>query len=208
MQYGRQPRIKPQPIRSRVCVAYGTKISQLTATINGVTTEISDISSVVNATDAKLSAYLTLRIKVDANGRQYVAGMTQSIEDTDQGMQSNTIFLQDRFSIMNAAGGNPQIIFTTQGNQVITNSAVIDDATIGFAKIKDDMQSSAIGAAGNPLWKLNKNGSLIMTGQNAGGGYLTNNENILQVYEGKGFRILRLKIWGSLCLQDYKYEIR
>ncbi|MBG6247024.1 MULTISPECIES: phage tail tip fiber protein [Symbiopectobacterium] len=89
--------------------AQATQITSLTSTVNGVTSEISDISSVVNGTDAKLSAYRTLRIKIDADGRQYVAGMTQSIEDTDEGMQSNTIFLQDRFSIMNAAGGKSAI---------------------------------------------------------------------------------------------------
>ncbi|WP_440863262.1 host specificity protein J [Symbiopectobacterium purcellii] len=138
--------------------AQATQLTQLTSTVNGVTTQISDISSIVNGTDAKLSAYRTLRIKVDANGRQYVAGMTQSIEDTDQGMQSNTIFLQDRFSIMNAAGGNPQLIFTTQGDQVIINSAIIGKGTITDLMIGDLIKSKNY-SAGVSGWMINKDGT-------------------------------------------------
>ncbi|MEC5321077.1 DUF1983 domain-containing protein, partial [Brenneria populi subsp. brevivirga] len=157
--------------------AQATQISQLTSTVNGVKTEISDVSSALNSTNTKLSVYRTMRIKVDANGRSYVAGMTQSIEDTDSGMQSNTIFLQDRFSIMNAAGGSPQLIFTTQGNQVIINDVVIGTATIDgtkiknatitganikdlsvdFAKITDTLRSSNF-ATGKSGWNLPKSG--------------------------------------------------
>lgn len=168
--------------------AQGTQISQLTATVNGVTTEISDISSIVNGTDAKLSAYRTLRIKVDANGRQYVAGMTQSIEDTDQGMQSNTIFLQDRFSIMNAAGGNPQLIFTTQGNQVIINSAVIGDATITRAKLTDSLQSDNYIAGQRGLYFNFTTGQIENNGATSGGGRMSQSNKKIEVYDANNIR--------------------
>lgn len=175
--------------------AQGTQISQLTATVNGVSTEISDISSVVNGIDDKLSASRTIKVGVDANGKQYLAGIGLDVSNSTAGMQSSIILLADRTSIMTNVDSAPVPIFTTQGTQEILNSVVIGDATIGFIKIKDDVQSSATGAGGSPLWKLNKDGSLVMTGPNVGDGYLTINGNLFQVYDGTGFRILRMGIW-------------
>ncbi|WP_252320647.1 phage tail tip fiber protein [Candidatus Symbiopectobacterium endolongispinus] len=170
--------------------AQGTQISQLTATVNGVSTEISDISGVVNATDAQLSAYRTLRIKVDANGRQYVAGMTQNIEDTDQGIQSNTIFLQDRFSIMNAAAGKPQLIFTTQGNQVIIDSAVIGSAAITRAKLSDSLQSDNYISGQRGLYLNFSTGQIENNGETAGEGRMMQSNNKIEVFDENNVRLV------------------
>lgn len=114
----------------------GTKVGE-------VSTSISDVSKTVNNLNGKVSAYRTMKVEVDNNGRQYVAGMTMGVENTSAGMQSNVIFIQDRFSIMNHANGNPQMVFTTQGNQVVINDAVIGNGTITNAKIKDASIDSA-----------------------------------------------------------------
>ncbi|MFT8212262.1 MAG: DUF1983 domain-containing protein [Symbiopectobacterium sp.] len=117
--------------------AQGAQISQLTATVNGATTKISDISQVVNGIDGKLSASRTIKVGVDANGKQYLAGICLDVSNSTTGMQSNIILLADRTSIMTNAGGTPTPVFTTQGTQAILNSVVIGDATITSAKIKD-----------------------------------------------------------------------
>lgn len=141
----------------------GTKVGE-------VSTSISDVSKTVNNLNGKVSAYRTMKVEVDNNGRQYVAGMTMGVENTSAGMQSNVIFLQDRFSIMNHANGNPQMVFTTQGNQVVINDAVIGNGTITNAKIKDaSIDSAKIGNViqsdnyqyGVSGWQLIKNSGTL-----------------------------------------------
>ena len=118
-------------------------IQSINTKVGDVSTSISDVSKTVNNLDGKISAHRTIKVEVDNKGQQYVAGMTMGVDNTDKGMQSNVIFLQDRFSIMNAANGNPQTIFTTHGNQVVINDAVIGNGTITDAKIKNASITSA-----------------------------------------------------------------
>lgn len=145
--------------------AQGTQISQLTATVNGATTKISDISQAVNGIDGKLSASRTIKVGVDANGKQYLAGIGLDVSNSTTGMQSNIILLADRTSIMTNAGGTPTPVFTTQGTQAVLNSVVIGDATITSAKIKDaaitgakfsDNISSDNYIAGSSGWKISR----------------------------------------------------
>ncbi|WP_413542247.1 DUF1983 domain-containing protein [Candidatus Symbiopectobacterium sp. NZEC127] len=145
--------------------AQGTQISQLTATVNGATTKISDISQAVNGIDGKLSASRTIKVGVDANGKQYLAGIGLDVSNSTTGMQSNIILLADRTSIMTNAGGTPTPVFTTQGTQAVLNSVVIGDATITSAKIKDaaitgakfsDNISSDNYVAGSSGWKISR----------------------------------------------------
>ncbi|OTQ56869.1 DUF1983 domain-containing protein [Gilliamella sp. A7] len=118
-------------------------IQSINTKVGDVSTSISDVSKTVNNLDGKVSAQRSIKVKVDSKGQQYAAGMSIGVENTDKGMQSNVIFLQDRFSIMNTADGNPQTIFTTQGNQVIISNTVIGNGTITDAKIKDASITSA-----------------------------------------------------------------
>ena len=117
--------------------ATAKSIQAINTKVGDVTTSISDVSETVNNLNGKISAHRTMKVEVDNKGQQYIAGMTMGVENTDQGMQSNVIFLQDRFSIMNSANGNPQTIFTTQGNQVIINELVLGKGTINETHIKD-----------------------------------------------------------------------
>ncbi|OCG04243.1 hypothetical protein A9G15_03855 [Gilliamella apis] len=118
-------------------------IQSINTKVGDVSTSISDVSKTVNNLDGKISAHRTMKVEVDNKGQQYVAGMTMGVENTDKGMQSNVIFLQDRFSIMNAADGDPQVIFTTHGNQVIINDAAIGKGSITDAHIKDGSITNA-----------------------------------------------------------------
>lgn len=129
--------------QGNVITSQANSISSINTHIGNVSAQVNDVSKAIQDTNGKLSAYRTMRVEVDNNGRQYVAGMTMGVENTSAGMQSNVIFLQDRFSIMNHANGNPQMVFTTQGNQVVINDAVIGNGTITNAKIKDASIDSA-----------------------------------------------------------------
>lgn len=135
--------------------ATAKSIQAINTKVGDVSTTISDVSETVNNLNGKVSAHRTMKVEVDDKGQQYVAGMTMGVENTETGMQSNVIFLQDRFSIMNSANGNPQTVFTTHGNQVVINDAVIGDASITNTKIGNVIESNNFreGVFG---WQLSK----------------------------------------------------
>ncbi|OCG21147.1 hypothetical protein A9G11_08390 [Gilliamella sp. wkB108] len=136
--------------------AMAQSIQNITTQVGDVSTSISDVSKTVNNLDGKVSAQRTMKVEVDNKGQQYVAGMTMGVEQTSAGTQSNVIFLQDRFSIMNRAGGTPNVIFTTNGDQVIIKDTAIGNGSITNAKIGNVIQSDNFkeGVSG---WQLSKN---------------------------------------------------
>ena len=181
--------------------ATAKSIQAINTKVGDVSTTISDVSETVNNLNGKVSAHRTMKVEVDDKGQQYVAGMTMGVENTEHGMQSNVIFLQDRFSIMNSANGNPQTVFTTHGDQVIINDAVIGDGTITNAKIKDASITSAKIAnsiqsdnyvQGRTGWVLHKNGQFEINGIFEGQSkVLINNEGV-KVFDERG--LLRVKL--------------
>ncbi|GLW38460.1 hypothetical protein Pcaca04_23960 [Pectobacterium carotovorum subsp. carotovorum] len=169
----------------------GTQINSLTATVNGVSAEISDVSSIVNGMDAKMSAYRSIKVAVDANGRQYIAGIGLDVSNSTTGMQANIIMLADRFTMMTTAGGVPTPIFTNQGTQVILRSTVIGDATINFAKITDSLQSSDY-ISGQRGWKIPKNGAWELNGEVSGSGRLSMSGTAIKLIDNNN--IARIEI--------------
>ncbi|MNI39314.1 hypothetical protein D3C73_934940 [compost metagenome] len=70
------------------------------------------------------------------------------IENTPAGMQSQVLFLADRFAVMNTANGATATPFVIQNGQVIINNALIGTAAITNAMIADAQITYAkIGAA-------------------------------------------------------------
>ncbi|MDS0957849.1 phage tail tip fiber protein, partial [Enterobacter hormaechei] len=106
-------------------------------------------------------AMYSIKVAVDANGKQYATGMGIGVENTPSGMQSQVLFLADRFAVMMQAGGTPTIVFTTQNGQLIIRDAVIGEGTIGNSKIGNYIQSSTWDGTGNVGWHINKSGYAV-----------------------------------------------
>lgn len=60
--------------------------------------------------------------------------------------------------------------------------------------IGDTIQSNTTGAGGAPRWKLDKNGTLTMTGPNSGG-YLRVTDSAIEVFDSAGTRRVVMGIW-------------
>lgn len=151
-------------------------------------------SIVVEELKSDLEVMYSIKLGLDANGRYYGAGMGLGISNTPEGMQSQVLFVADRFAILNQINGQVSSPFIVQGGQTIINNAVIGDATIQFAKIGDDVQSTNY-VPGQTGWRLGKTGSLEFNGQVAGGGRLSMNNQVLQVFDQNGTLRVRLGIW-------------
>lgn len=177
--------------RANADSAMASQISSVQSTANGNTAAIQTTATALTGLDDELSTMYSIKLGIDNQGRYYSAGMGIGIENTPSGMQSQVIFLADRFAIMNQVNGLASIPFVVQGGQTIINSAVIGNATIGFAKINDDVQSTNY-VAGVSGWRLRKDGSFEINGSVAGQGRLTMNNRALKVYDASN--VLRVQL--------------
>ncbi|EHK3214768.1 phage tail protein, partial [Enterobacter hormaechei] len=138
--------------------ATATQINGITATINGHTSAISTNAQAIANVSGDLKAMYSIKVAVDANGKQYAAGMGIGVENTPSGMQSQVLFLADRFAVMAQAGGAVTLPFVIQNGQVFIRETFIQDGTIGNAKIGSYIQSSTWDGTGNVGWHINKSG--------------------------------------------------
>ena len=171
--------------------ATAQSIQSINTAVGEVSTVISDVSETVNNLNGKVSAHRTIKVEVDGKGQQYAAGMSIGVENTDQGMQSNVIFLADKFMVMNQANGNPVPAFIVKDGNVIMNSAVFGHASINFATISDTIQSENY-TPGRSGWKLFKNGAFEINSSFGGLGRVLINSDGMSVYDENG--VLRVKL--------------
>ncbi|WP_116330088.1 phage tail protein, partial [Enterobacter hormaechei] len=121
--------------------ATATQINDITATINGHTSAITTNAQAIANVNGDLKAMYSIKVAVDANGKQYAAGMGIGVENTPSGMQSQVLFVADRFAVMAQAGGAVTLPFVIQNGQVFIRETFIQDGTIGNAKIGNYIQS-------------------------------------------------------------------
>lgn len=173
--------------------ATATQINGITATVNGHTSAITTNAQAIANVNGGLSAMYNIKVAVDANGRQYAAGMGIGVENTPGGMQSQVLFLADRFAVMMQAGSTPTIVFTTQNGQLIIRDAVIGDGTISNAKIGNFIQSNNY-VAGSAGWKLDKGGTFEINGV-AGGGRMLITSTLIRIYDSNNVLRVRMGLW-------------
>lgn len=102
----------------------------------------------------------SIKVGLDANGRQYAAGMGIGVQNTPNGMQSQVIFLADRFAVMSQAGAAVTLPFVIQNGQTFINDAFFRDASIQFGKITDSLKSdNFVSGPGGAGWNLPKSGN-------------------------------------------------
>ncbi|EFB4108333.1 host specificity protein J [Escherichia coli O53] len=146
--------------------ASATKINSITVTVNGQTAAINQTAQAVADVNGNLSAMYNIKVAIDANGRQYAAGMGIGVQNTPSGMQSQVLFLADRFAVMAQAGGTVSLPFVIQNGQTFIrdtfiqnasiSSAKIADAAITNAKISGNIASSGYKVSGKGGWVLSK----------------------------------------------------
>ncbi|MBE4903144.1 host specificity protein J, partial [Enterobacter cloacae complex sp. P9RS] len=94
-----------------------TQINAITATINGNTAAITTNAQAIANVNGQLSAMYNIKVGVTSNGQYYAAGMGIGVENTPSGMQSQVIFLADRFAVTSAAGNSVSLPFVIQNGQ-------------------------------------------------------------------------------------------
>ena len=171
--------------------ATATQINGITATINGHTSAITTNAQAIANVSGDLKAMYSIKVAVDANGKQYAAGMGIGVENTPSGMQSQVLFLADRFAVMAQAGGAVTLPFVIQNGQVFIRETFIQDGTIGNAKIGNYIQSNNY-VAGSVGWRLDKGGTFENYGSTAGEGAMKQTNQTISVNDANN--VLRVQI--------------
>jgi predicted phage tail protein len=138
--------------------AMATQVNSITATVNGHTSAITTNAEAIANVNGDLKAMYSIKVGLSSNGQYYAAGMGIGVENTPSGMQSQVIFLADRFAVTHQAGATVTLPFVIQNGQTIIRDTVIGDGTIGNLKIGSYIQSSTWDGTGNVGWHINKSG--------------------------------------------------
>ncbi|MCM7752370.1 DUF1983 domain-containing protein [Enterobacter hormaechei] len=157
--------------------ATATQINGITATVNGHTSAITTNAQAIANVNGQLSAMYNIKVGVTSNGQYYAAGMGIGVENTPSGMQSQVIFLADRFAVTSQAGSTVSLPFVIQNGQTFINDALFRDASIQFGKITDSLQSNNY-VAGSAGWRWGKDGTMQNYGSDSSGGMKQTNVTI------------------------------
>ena len=171
--------------------ATATQINAITATVNGHTASITTNAQAIANVNGQLSAMYNIKVGVTSNGQYYAAGMGIGVENTPSGMQSQVIFLADRFAVTTMVGGTVTLPFVIQNGQAIIRDTVIGDGTISNAKIGNYIQSNNY-VAGSVGWKLDKSGTFENYGSTAGEGAMKQTNQTISVKDGNN--VLRVQV--------------
>ncbi|MDX7624519.1 TipJ family phage tail tip protein [Enterobacter bugandensis] len=171
--------------------ATATQINAITATINGHTAAITTNAEAIANVNGQLSAMYSIKVGLSSNGQYYAAGMGIGVENTPSGMQSQVIFLADRFAVTTAAGNSVALPFVIQNGQTFISASFIQDGTIENAKIGNYIQSNNY-VSGVQGWRLDKAGTFENYGSTAGEGAMKVTNQTISVKDASN--VLRVQI--------------
>ena len=176
--------------------ATAQQLIQLGTTVGNQQTAIQQNTSIINDVNGKVTASWSVKMQYNSGTGQYIAaGVGLGIENGPAGLQSQFLVSADRFAIVNTiAGGAIAVPFAVQGGQVFMNSAFIQDASIGNAKIGFFIQSDNY-IAGVQGWRIDKAGNFELNSPLGGGARQVINNNGGKVFDENGVKRYQ---WGNL----------
>ena len=153
------------------------KTNSMTVTLNGQTAAITQNAQATADLSGNINAMYNIKVGVSRNGVLYAAGMGIGVQNSPSGMQSQVVFLADRFAVMTQVGGAVTLPFVIQNGQTFIRDSFIQDGTITNAKIGAFIQSDTY-VPGSYGWHLNKNGTFENYGSDATGAMKQTNTTI------------------------------
>ncbi|HFI6433340.1 TPA: host specificity protein J [Escherichia coli] len=167
------------------------QISEVTASINGQSVLIEENKTAIAGISGDMSASWSIKIATDNNGTKYAAGMSLGLTGNGSEVQSQCIFLVDRFVLMTGENGSYQTPFYVTNGAMYVREAFIKDASITNAKIGAYIQSSNY-VSGSTGWRLDKSGTFENYGGIPGGGAMKMTNDTISVKDSNG--VLRVQI--------------
>ncbi|HCF2415306.1 host specificity protein J [Pseudomonas paraeruginosa] len=179
-------------VRANEIEAQAKRVETVQAQTSANGAAIQTTQSVVASLDQGVKAMYSVKLQAHANGQQYATGFQLGFDSSTS--VTTMAFQADRFLWFNSSSGQTVAPVSIVGGQMFINNAMIQDGSITNAKIGNVIQSTALGANGEPLWRLDKAGSLTMNSATSGG-FMRQTAEATKVYDAN--LVLRVQI-GNL----------
>jgi len=128
--------------------ALATQTTELTSQVGDTKALVQQTAEALVDLDGDLKAMYSIKVGVDVNGRYYGAGMGIGVENTPGGMQSQVIFVADRFAVMQSINGLPQAFFAIENGQTVIQSAFISKLAVQTAMVGSTIYSQSVVPSG------------------------------------------------------------
>ncbi|WP_407668309.1 host specificity protein J [Paraburkholderia bannensis] len=176
--------------------ALATQITTVQAQADANTAAVQTVASSYADLNGRVAASYQIKTQITSNGRTYIAGIGVGVDNSSGVVESTVLLSASRVAILDPNGSAVTSPFVVQGGQVFISQALIGTGWITNLMIGDVIQSTAVGANGQPRWKLDKNGTLTLNGANGGSGYMTLTDSTLLVYDNNNVLRVRLGLWS------------
>lgn len=179
--------------------AQGTIVSQLKSTVGDSTALISEMSETVATLDGQVSTSTVVKHEVTADGKIYAAGFALGLNYEGGTVESQFLVRADTFAILNQTTGSSVTTspFMVVDGVTYIKVAMIQNAAIGSAKFTEWLESDAIGPGGVPVLRLNfRTGEIQLNANVSGGGRMTLNNQVIEVFDAANMRRVRMGIWA------------
>ncbi|WP_338568685.1 host specificity protein J [Pseudomonas canadensis] len=153
----------------------------------GAQVEIDELKS-------ELAAMYSIKTQLTVDGKPYLAGIGVGVENNEGIITSQVLIAASRFAIVDPNTTNVFYPFVVQGNAAYIDTAFIRNGSITMLKIGEALQSDDY-VPGTTGWRLAKSGGIEFNGTVAGGGRLTMNNQLIQIFDGNNVRRVRLGIF-------------
>ncbi|HGY0709274.1 TPA: host specificity protein J [Vibrio cholerae] len=150
-----------QIVRAEADYALAQQIQTISAQVDDAEAVIQQTSEALVELDGSIKANWQVKTQVTADGKVVQAGMGLGASiGADGTVRSEFLVMADTVGFLNTINGqiHTPFVFDTVNDTVYLSSAIIGNATISFAKIANDIQSTNY-QAGVSGWRLDKNGN-------------------------------------------------
>ncbi|WP_154947963.1 DUF1983 domain-containing protein, partial [Pseudomonas fluorescens] len=177
--------------RASADAALSSQITTVQAVANSASAAVQTVSQAQASTDGRLGTMWAVKMQVNAQGQYVAAGIGLGIENGPAGLQSTFLVSADTFAVVNGINGTLSSPFAVTGGQVFIRSAFIQDLSLSFGKISDNIQSDNY-VANSTGWKLSKAGGMELNSTVAGQGRVQVTNRAVKVWDANG--VLRVQL--------------
>ena len=182
--------------RASADTALGQRIDTVTASLGGVSAAVQTNATAIANSNGKIAAMYTIKTQLTVGNVPYIAGIGVGAENNNGIVTTQILLSAQRIVAFNETNNSKVAPFAIANGQVIMNTAIIGNASIGSAKIADWLESDATNSLGQKVWRLNmRTGEMQFNGTTGGSGRLTINNNLIQVYDGSNRLRVKMGIW-------------
>lgn len=181
--------------------AQANQLNILSTKVGDQTTDILELYQLVNdAGTGELKANYQLKAQVTQGDKVVLTGMALGASIGENGSyRSEILFMADTIGFLTKNGGSihQPFVFDVANDTARLNNVFIGTASIGSAKFTDWLESDAKGPGNIPVLRLNfRTGEIQINSTAAGGGRLTLNNSVIQVFDSANQLRVRMGIWA------------